>query len=68
MAERKKSKGSRRNRGEWRSLLAKFDRSGLGGDAVVTTRHRHSSIWERSIRRCHRGRRSISSSRVPVTA
>lgn len=30
MAERKKGKGSRRSRHEWRSLLAKFDGSGLG--------------------------------------
>lgn len=29
MAERKKDKGSRRGRHEWRSLLAKFDGSGL---------------------------------------
>lgn len=33
MAERKKGKGSRRSRHEWRSLLAKFDGSGLGVDA-----------------------------------
>lgn len=32
MAERKKGKGSRRSRHEWRSLLAKFDGSGLGVD------------------------------------
>ena len=31
MAERKKGKGSRRSRHEWRSLLAKFD----GGDLCV---------------------------------
>ncbi len=30
MAEGKKGKGSRRGRHEWRSLLAKFDGSGLG--------------------------------------
>ena len=30
MTEAKKSKGSRRSRHEWRSLLAKFDGSGLG--------------------------------------
>lgn len=30
MAERKKGKGSRRGRHEWRSLLAKFDGSSLG--------------------------------------
>lgn len=30
MAERKKGKGSRRSRHEWRSLLAKLDGSGLG--------------------------------------
>lgn len=30
MAERKKGKGSRRSRHEWRTLLAKFDGSGLG--------------------------------------
>jgi len=29
MAERKKGKGSRRSRHEWRTLLAKFDGSGL---------------------------------------
>lgn len=33
MAERKKGKGSRRSQHEWRSLLAKFDGSGLGIDA-----------------------------------
>lgn len=33
MAERKKGKGSRRSRHEWRSLLVKFDGSGLGVDA-----------------------------------
>lgn len=33
MAERKKGKGSRRSRHQWRSLLAKFDGSGLGVDA-----------------------------------
>ena len=33
MAERKKGKGSRRSRHEWRSLLAKLDDSGLGVDA-----------------------------------
>ena len=30
MAERKKGKGSRRSRHEWRALLAKLDDSGLG--------------------------------------
>ena len=33
MAEPRKGKGSRRSRHEWRSLLAKFDGSGLGVDA-----------------------------------
>lgn len=33
MAERKNGKGSRRSRHEWRSLLAKFDGSGLSVDA-----------------------------------
>lgn len=33
MAERKKGKGSRRSRHEWRSLLEKFDGSGLGVEA-----------------------------------
>jgi putative transposase len=33
MAERKKGKGSRRSRHEWRTLLAKLDDSGLGVDA-----------------------------------
>ena len=33
MAEQKKGKGSRRSRHEWRSLLVKFDGSGLGVDA-----------------------------------
>jgi len=33
MAERKKGKGSRRSRQEWRSLLAKLDGSGLGVEA-----------------------------------
>jgi transposase-like protein len=33
MAERKKSKGSRRSRHEWRTLLSKFDDSGLSVDA-----------------------------------
>jgi hypothetical protein len=33
MAERKKGKGSRRSLHEWRSLLAKFDGSGLGVEA-----------------------------------
>ena len=33
MAERKEGKGARRSRHEWRSLLAKFDGSGLGVDA-----------------------------------
>ena len=30
MARRKQGKGSRRSRGEWQSLLAKFGRCGLG--------------------------------------
>lgn len=30
MAERRKGKGARRSRHEWRSLLSKFDGSGLG--------------------------------------
>ena len=33
MAGRKKGKGSRRSRGQWRSLLAKFDGSGVGVEA-----------------------------------
>jgi len=33
MAERKKGKGSRRSRHEWRTLLAKLDGSGLGVEA-----------------------------------
>ena len=33
MAGAKKGKGSRRSRQEWRSLLAKFDDSGLGVEA-----------------------------------
>lgn len=33
MAEGKKGKGTRRSRNEWRSLLAKFDGSGLGVEA-----------------------------------
>lgn len=33
MALAKKGKGSRRSRQEWRSLLAKFDGSGLGVEA-----------------------------------
>lgn len=33
MAGRKKGKGSRRSRHEWRSLLARFDSSGLGVEA-----------------------------------
>ncbi len=33
MAERKKGKGSKRSRHEWRTLLAAFDGSGLGVDA-----------------------------------
>jgi hypothetical protein len=33
MAGTKKGKGSRRSRHEWRSLLAKFDGSGLGVEA-----------------------------------
>ena len=33
MALPKKGKGSRRSRSEWRSLLAKFDGSGLGVEA-----------------------------------
>ncbi len=33
MVERKKGKGSRRSRHEWRTLLAKLDDSGLGVDA-----------------------------------
>ena len=33
MAERKKGKGSRRSRHEWRSLLAKFDGGDLGVEA-----------------------------------
>jgi len=33
MTERKKGKGSRRSRQEWRSLLTKFDGSDLGIDA-----------------------------------
>lgn len=33
MAEQRKGKGSRRSRREWRSLLAKFDDSGLSIDA-----------------------------------
>ena len=33
MAERKKDKGSRRSRHEWRSLLAKFDGSDMGVEA-----------------------------------
>jgi len=33
MAERKKGKGSRRSRHEWRSLLAKFDDGNLGVEA-----------------------------------
>ena len=33
MAERKKGKGSRRTRHEWRSLLAKFDGSDMGVEA-----------------------------------
>lgn len=33
MAERKKGKGSRRSRHEWRSLLAKFDSGDLGVEA-----------------------------------
>lgn len=33
MVGRKKGKGSRRSRAEWRSLLAKFDGSGMGVDA-----------------------------------
>ncbi len=33
MAERKKGKGSRRSRHEWRSLLAKLDDGDLGVDA-----------------------------------
>ncbi len=33
MAERKKGKGSRRSRHEWRSLLAKFDGGDMGVEA-----------------------------------
>lgn len=33
MAERKKGKGSRRSRHEWRSLLAKFDGGDIGVEA-----------------------------------
>jgi putative transposase len=33
MAERKKGKGSRRSRHEWRSLVGKFEGSGLGVEA-----------------------------------
>lgn len=33
MAKGKRGKGSRRNRQEWRALLAKFDGSGLGVEA-----------------------------------
>jgi transposase-like protein len=33
MAESKKGTGTRRSRQEWRSLLARFDDSGLGVDA-----------------------------------
>jgi len=33
MAERKKGKGSRRNRHEWQSLLAKFDGGDMGVEA-----------------------------------
>ena len=33
MAERRKGKGSRRSRHEWRSLLAKFDGGDLGVEA-----------------------------------
>ena len=33
MAERKKGKGSRRSRHEWRSLLAKFDGCDMGVEA-----------------------------------
>lgn len=33
MVERKKGKGSRRSRHEWRSLLAEFDGGGMGVEA-----------------------------------
>jgi hypothetical protein len=38
MAERKKGKGSKRSRHEWRTLLAAFDGSGLGIDAFCCQR------------------------------
>jgi len=50
MAERKKGKGSRRSRHEWRSLLAKFD----GGDMGVEAFCRRQAIGAASFYRWRR--------------
>ncbi len=47
MVGAKKGKGSRRSRQEWRSLLAKFDGSGLGVEAF----YRRESIGAASLYR-----------------